>query len=163
MSMMKIKALLLFSLHEKLGYVSMRLGASLRLKDGEVEDCNLMESEYGHWDQLGSRIHKTIKHGSLEYVEAAIRSPTCMLWDRFEQVGLFDENLAPAGYDCHDMSIRLNIAGYQNALYTMQYKSDVSWGTMRLPEKIKDTSIHDIYRRNRIYLANKHKEYFKND
>jgi hypothetical protein len=84
-----------------------------------------------------------------------------MLWERFNTVGFFDEKLAPAGFDCHDMSIRLNIAGYKNALYTMRYTSDVSWGTMRQPEKIKDRSIYDTYERNKRYLAEKHKDYFK--
>jgi glycosyltransferase involved in cell wall biosynthesis len=151
----------LFNKEPNLGYVSMRMGASLKIVDGHLEDASLLESEFGHWNQLGSKVHQTVKHNTLKIVECAIRSPTCMLWERFNTVGFFDEKLAPAGFDCHDMSIRLNIAGYNNALYTMRYRSDVSWGTMRQPEKIKNRSIYDTYGRNRMYLAEKHKDYFK--
>jgi hypothetical protein len=151
----------LFEAFPQLGYVSMRMGMNVSSDGSQLLENNLIESEFGAWDQLGWNAHTSIKHNNIIFCEVVVRSPTCMMWKRFEEVGFFDENLAPAGFDCHDMSIRLNKLGYQNALYTMKYISDVTWGTMRQPEhKEKDHYIHAIYDRNRNYLAQKHRGYF---
>lgn len=151
----------LFNDNPNLGYVSMRLGASLTHYGNEIAEYALKESEFGAWKQLGSHNHEEVLHNHLVLVEAAIRSPTCMMWKRFQEAGFFDEDLAPAGFDCHDMSIRLNKLGYQNAIYALNYISDVWWGTMR-SEKNKSNQpyILSIYDRNRKYLLRKHADYF---
>jgi glycosyltransferase involved in cell wall biosynthesis len=151
----------LFILNPNLGYVTMRIGTSLTSNGSEIIEQGLLESEFGAWNQLGWTFHESIPYNTLRHVEIAVRSPTCMLWKRFEEVGFFDENLCPAGYDCHDMSIRLNQKGYQNAMYIMKYISEVNWGTMRSEENIPNQPyIDSVYSRNRQYLANKHRDYF---
>jgi hypothetical protein len=151
----------LFEDRKDLGYVSMRLGVSLHVSNGEIKENRYMESEFGHWNQLNWKFHSTVDYGVFVESEIAIRSPTCTQWKRFEECGFFDENLAPCGYDCHDFSIRMNKAGYTNGIFALKFKSDVNWGTMRSdkPSNFND-KISPIYERNRKYVASKHSDYF---
>jgi glycosyltransferase involved in cell wall biosynthesis len=149
----------LFQSNPNLGYIAMRIGLSLHSSGGEIRETDLLESEFGAWDQLGWSVHKSIPHMTFVPVQIAVRSPHCILWKRLDEAGFFDEKLEPAGYDCHDMSIRMNKLGYQNGLYALKYISDVNWGTMRKPESWTPR-MEAIYLRNRIYLADKHSDYF---
>lgn len=151
----------LFNENDSLGYISMRLGVDVFTSGGDLKEENYKESEFGHWNQLKWNFHETIFHNQFKQTEVAIRSPTCMLWGRYTEVGFFDMNLAPCGFDCHDMSIRLNKAGYINGVYALKFKSDVDWGTMRSskPSSYND-KVGTIYERNRRYLVIKHKDYF---
>lgn len=142
-----------------LGYVAMRIGTNVFSQNNTLCEFNLLESEFGAWNQLGWAVHESIPHMTFRPVEVAVRSPACAQWKRFQEVGFFDQNLAPAGYDCHDFSIRMNIAGYTNGLYIMKYFSDVYLGTMRGQTPWSDR-IDGIYERNRRYLAEKHRDYF---
>jgi len=151
----------LFNSRDDLGYISMRLGVSVHIMNDEIKEDDYIESEFGHWNQLSWKFHKTVNHGEFVESEIAIRSPTCTQWRRFEECGFFDENLRPCGYDCHDFSIRMKMAGYINGVYAMKFKSDVNWGTMRSdnPSTYNDR-VGYIYERNRKYIANKHLKYF---
>jgi glycosyltransferase involved in cell wall biosynthesis len=152
----------LFEAYPFLGYVSMRLGCDVVKTGQTMMEYNLFESEFGHWKQTGGMNYTPVKYNELIIKEIAIRSPTCMMWRRYEEAGFYDSNLAPCGYDCHDMSIRMNILGYKNAVYAMKYKSDVNWGTMRTNTTSSvNSKFGDIYERNRQYLVNKHKQYFE--
>jgi len=153
----------LFNYKKNLGYVSMRLGTKINVHDNQIIEYDFIESEFGHWNQLNFSFHKTLKHLQLAFVEIGIRSPTCTLWKRFKEVGFFDINLAPYGFDCHDFSIRMNKAEYINAVFALRFKSDVNWGTMRSKNLSEyNNNINEIHIKNRTYLANKHKDYFNN-
>lgn len=151
----------LFDSRDDLGYISMRLGVSVYQANGELKEENYIESEFGHWNQLGWNFHKAVNHGEFVESEIAIRSPTCTQWKRYAEHGGFDIALAPCGYDCHDFSIRMNEAGLVNGVYGMKFRSDVDWGTMRTdkPSAYADI-VGAIYERNRKYLVNKHRVYF---
>lgn len=156
-----LKAEALFDQFPQLGYVSMRLGLDVSSDGNTLFEKNLVESEFGHWDQMGWTIHTSLKKGSMLFKEVVVRSPALIRWDRFKQVGVFDSALSPCGFDCHDMSIRMNEQGYQNAVVAFEYYSDVSKGTMRTNSSSKyNKKIDVIYERNRQYLARKHKNYF---
>lgn len=152
----------LFNSRDDLGYVSMRLGVSVYQVDGELKEQNYIESEFGHWNQLGWNFHTVVKQGEFLASEIAIRSPTCTQWKRFREHGFFDSALAPCGYDCHDFSIRMNKAGFVNGVYGMKFRSDVDWGSMRQnkPTEYTEEKVGYIYERNRRYVVNKHKSYF---
>lgn len=152
----------LFEAYPDLGYVSMRIGANIHSSSGTVYESNRIESEFGHWKNGAFLDYTKVSYNELHIKEIVIRSPTCMLWKRYQEVGFYDENLAPCGYDCHDISIRLNEAGYKNAVYVMKYSSEIEWGSMRSnPESKYNTKVGEIYERNRRYLATKHKKYFE--
>jgi len=151
----------LFSLRDDFGYVSMRLGVSVFKADGELKERGYVESEFGHWKQLNWNFHTNVNRYSFMESEVAVRSPTCTQWKRFEEIGFFDENLRPCGFDCHDFSIRMRKAGYKNGVFALKFRSDVDWGTMRskTPSSYAD-KIAEVYGRNRKYIAEKHKDYF---
>jgi hypothetical protein len=152
----------LFSTRNDLGYISMRLGVSLYVAEDEIKETDYIESEFGHWNQLNWNFHRVVNRGEFVESEISIRSPTCTQWKRFPEIGFFDPNLAPCGYDCHDFSIRMNKAGYVNGVYGMRFKSNVDWGSMRQDKPTEYTSdkVGHIYVRNRKYLAKKHESYF---
>ena len=152
----------LFEAYPDLGYVSMRIGANIHSSSDDVYESDRIESEYGHWKNGAFADYTKVFYNELHIKEIVIRSPTCMLWKRYEELGFYDENLAPCGYDCHDISIRANIAGYKNAVYVMKYSSEIEWGSMRSNSESKyNPRIGEIYERNRKYLAAKHKNYFE--
>jgi|APGre2960657373_1045057.scaffolds.fasta_scaffold16375_3 glycosyltransferase involved in cell wall biosynthesis len=151
----------LFEEYYDLGYVSMRLGSSISKSGSGIHEYNLIESEFGHWTQLNLNHFTPVKHNEIMVTEIAVRSPTCMQWKRYEEVGFYDDNLAPCGYDCHDISIRLNKLGYRNCVYALKYHSDPAWGTMReKPDNEYNIKTGDNYERNRQYLIKKHNAYF---
>jgi len=151
----------LFEEYNDLGYVSMRLGSKLSKAGNNLNESALIESEFGHWTQLGLNHFTKVNHMELMETEIAVRSPTCMEWKRYEETGFYDDNLAPCGYDCHDMSIRLNKLGYKNCVYALKYQSDPNWGTMReKPDNEYNIRTGDNYERNRQYLIKKHNDYF---
>jgi glycosyltransferase involved in cell wall biosynthesis len=156
-----IRFLELFEVYNDLGYVSMRLGSKLNKVGDTLNESTLIESEFGHWKQLGLNHFTPVNHMELMETEIAVRSPTCMEWKRYVEVGFYDDNLAPCGYDCHDMSIRLNKLGYRNCVYALKYQSDPNWGTMREdPNNEYNIKTGDNYERNRQYLIKKHNSYF---
>jgi hypothetical protein len=149
----------LFEYRKDLGYVSMRFGCKLHSFNNDIHESDFTESEFGHWSQPNIHFNcKILKHLEFQTFQIVVRSPTCVQWRTFESVGFFDDNLAPLGYDCHDFSIRCNLKGYTNGVLAIKFKSDVSWGSTRSPNK--KYNMKSIYERNRKYLANKHKDYF---
>jgi hypothetical protein len=153
----------LFTQEQNLGYVSMRLGCEIVNLQYTIGERNYVESEYGHWKQLGLNHFYCSSQNELIKTQIAIRSPTCVLWNRYTTVGFYDAALAPCGFDCHDFSLRMLQNNYQNAVYTLKYKSDLSWGGMRTNvESHVNSRYEEIYERNRRYLALKHKNFLSN-
>lgn len=153
----------LFSQEQNLGYVSMRLGCDLVFDHNNKIICetNLVESEFGHWKPLGLTHYQALPHNSFVKKQIAIRSPTCVQWKRYHEVGFYDPRLSPCGYDCHDFSIRMLINGYQNGVYTMKYHSDLSWGGTRTNKNKVNSNLDFIYRDNNNYIYNKYYKFIK--
>ena len=149
--------------HDNTGYITWRLGCSLSTDGVTLNEYNFVESEYGHWSVAGiGPQFKQIKHKQFINTEAVIRSPTCVLWKRYKEVGYYNEQLAPCGFDCHDMSIRMNIAGYKNGILALKYQSDVDWGSTReKPQTEVNSKIGEIFERNKRHVVQSYKEYFK--
>jgi glycosyltransferase involved in cell wall biosynthesis len=157
-----LKLKTLFEKFENLGYVSMRLGLDLSTNGHTLIESNLIESEYGHWKQLSLTNYTVVNKNELIFKEVVVRSPACMKWDRFDRVGVFDSALSPCGFDCHDMSIRMNQAGYRNAVVGFEFYSKYGTGTMtKTPNTVYNSRMNEIYERNKKYLAKKHEGYFK--
>lgn len=157
-----LKFKFLFEQFEDLGYVSMRLGLDLSSNGSVLIESNLVESEYGHWKQVNFTNYTVVNKNDIMFKDVVVRSPTCIKWDRFERVGVFDAALSPCGFDCHDMSIRMNQAGYRNAVIGFEYYSKFGTGTMTAdPNTEYNRRMTSIYERNKKYLAKKHEEYFK--
>lgn len=154
----------LFNFRKDLGYVSMRFGTSLHIQNNQIIEGNFIESEFGHWNQLNWTFQKILEHSCFVPVEIAVRSPTCIQWKRFQEVGFFNQDLAPYGFDCHELSIRLNIAGYTNGLFSMRFQSNVEWGSMRKVDSTHYTNrINEIHYRNKNYILNKYINYFNSN
>lgn len=152
----------LFEEYTDLGYMSFRLGVSMQLTGDSISEYNFVESEFGHWKQLGLKHFQEIKHGELVEAEAVIRSPTCVLWKRYTEVGFYNDDLAPCGCDCQDFSIRMNMHGYRNGVYALKYRSDVGWGSTREKAETEvNSKFGQIHERNRQYLARTYRNYFE--
>lgn len=154
----------LFSQEQKLGYVSMRLGCDIVFLKDTIGEKNYVESEYGHWKQLNFNHFYCANQNELIKVPIAIRSPTCVLWNRYKTVGFYDAAMAPCGFDCHDFSLRMLQNNFENAVYVLKYTSEVAWGGMRTENVSYINGRHgEIYDQNRRYLAMKHKKFLSNN
>lgn len=152
----------LFETHNDLGYISCRLGCNLLSSGDSIQESNFVESEFGHWSNMGLNHFKKINLGQFVPTEAVIRSPTGVLWHRYRTVGFYNEDLAPCGFDCHDFSIRMNIAGYKNGVFALKYQSEVDWGSTREKSQTEvNSKIGQIFERNKTYLAKKYNNYFE--
>ena len=152
----------LFETHNDLGYVSCRLGCSLHSTSDTIYESSFVESEFGHWSNMGLNNFQKITMGQFVPTEAVIRSPTGVLWHRYRTVGFYNEELAPCGFDCHDFSIRMNIAGYRNGIFVLKYQSEVDWGSTREKSHTDvNSKIGQIFERNKKHLAKKYKDYFE--
>ena len=161
--------------HKNLGRISWRLGLSLHTDGTTLLEKDFVESEFGHWAVESRRekdtgeprrftppAYKEIKHRQFAITEAVIRSPTCVLWKRYKEVGFYCEDLVPFGNDCHEMSIRKNKAGYRNGILALKYESDIDWGSTREKGKTEyNSKLGEIYDRNRKRVLQIHKDYFK--
>lgn len=145
----------IISVYEQLGYdrvgvLAFRHGVDLRLnkKKKEIEEMNLIESWYG--TGMGDT---PLYPGFLVKRMVGVRSPECISFEVVKRIGMFDEKLAPYTYDNHDYSIRCLIAGMDNYVFSVKYKSDVKWGGMR---QNPHPRVREVMERNRKYLFVKH-------
>jgi hypothetical protein len=153
----------LFNQEQNLGNVSMRLGCDIVFDKGSeiINEVNLVESEFGHWKPLGLTYYQVVTHGNFVKKQIAIRSPTCVQWKRYNEVGFYDSRLAPFGYDCHDFSFRMLLQGYQNAVYAMKYRSDLDWGGTRTNKNAINNNRETIYLNNNNYIYKKYQKFVK--
>lgn len=156
----------LYEQESKLGYISFRCGLSTDIDtNGMLYEHSFLESEYGHWKQLDLNHFLEVRDKQFGICEIVIKSPTCIKKRILDNVGHFDETLAPFGHDDLDLCIRLNMAGYTNAIFGAKFTSKVDWGGTREP-KNQEKDYHKQYNqtvfRNKLYLTQKHKEYYAN-
>jgi GT2 family glycosyltransferase len=154
-------------LYEKvkdLGYISFRCGLSTDLQvNGILFEHSFCENECGHWKQLNLNHFQEFKNKHFKICEVVIKSPTCIKKQILDEVGIFDEKLAPFGHDDLDLCIRLNELGYKNAVYGINFISKLDWGgtrTKKNPKKDYHVRYDEIVYRNKIYLSKKHINYF---
>ena len=150
---------------DHLGYISFRCGLSTNLDSNNILfEHSFLESECGHWKQLNLNHFQEFKNKEFSFCEIVIKSPTCIKKSILDEIGLFDENLAPFGHDDLDLSIRLNKKGYKNAIFGVGFKSLLDWGGTRTPkDPNKEYSLryNDIVYRNKLYLTEKHADYYQ--
>lgn len=155
----------LYSQYPELGYISFRCGLLTSLdSSGILCEHSFIESEYGHWKQLNLNHFMEMRDREFSFIEIVIKSPTCIKKSVLDVVGLFDENLQPFGHDDLDLCIRLNKLGYKNAVFGIKFESKLDWGGTR-ENKNQEKGYHKNYNsiifRNKIYLTNKHRDYYE--
>jgi GT2 family glycosyltransferase len=150
----------------RLGVVSFRLAANIRKARlitqitqkqirPMIEECDYLQGPDDRQVNVPVGLY-----GHFYPRMVAINGPNCIPETVLNSVGLFDEKLAPYGYDDPDYCIRAIRAGFQNGLYPLRYESEPEWGgTRRDPMFVKRTV--RIHRRNRKYLWQKHGRFIK--
>ena len=116
---------------DKLGYVSFRMGANLK-KDAlnsrdAVPYTDYIENTFGH----GGGHIEMLPLGYLAYRTVPIKSPVCIPFKIINEIGMYNEKLAPYGHDDIDLSLRVINKGYYNAVYAIKFKSELDWGGTR--------------------------------
>ncbi len=84
----------------------------------------------------------------------AIKGPNIIPPGVRRDVGVFDERLAPYGYDDADYCLRAMQSGFVNGFSPMKFKSDIDWGGTRKDKSFSAVSA-GIRLRNRRYLWRK--------
>lgn len=153
------------SMGDRLGVISFRAAANLRLTPLRrritmgtlrpmIEEVDLIHSPDDH------NLSRQSIHEKFYPRIGAINGPNCIPWAVLKKIGIFDETLAPYGFDDPEYGLRAMKAGFVNGLYPIKYKSDINWGgTRRSKAFIREAQA--IHRRNRIYIWNKHREFIK--
>jgi glycosyltransferase involved in cell wall biosynthesis len=88
----------------------------------------------------------------------AINGPNVIPWSVRQKIGIFDEALAPYGYDDPEYCLRAMKAGFINGLFPLKYRSDIEWGGTRRSKKFLE-EVRRIHCRNRKYVWSKHGDY----
>ncbi|MBU4445919.1 glycosyltransferase family 2 protein [bacterium] len=116
----------------QLGYVSFRIGANFTKDAARIDEAvpytDYIENVYGH----GLIQAESLMPGYLAYRTVPIKSPVCIPFKLIQEVGMFEERLAPYGHDDPEYAIRLIKAGYRNAVFALCFYSDVRWGGTRV-------------------------------
>lgn len=150
----------------RLGVVSFRLAANIRRAGLRtqiaqrqikpmIEECDYIQGPDDH--------QACVPVGKYDHFYprmVGINGPNCIPETVLRSVGVFDERLAPFGYDDPDYCIRAIHAGFQNGLYPLRYQSELSWGGTRRDPAFAKHMFH-IHRRNRAYLWQKHGQFIQ--
>jgi hypothetical protein len=138
----------------RLGYVSFRLGANLKNDILYNKESSLfvdfIESAYGH----GISNSDVLLPGQFAFRDIAIKSPVCIPTKIINEFGLLDENLAPCFHDDTEYSIRLLKRGFKNGVFSLNYESDLDWGSTR--EK-PNPKYSEYITKNLLYIKTKYK------
>lgn len=149
----------------KLGVISFRYASNIGLSSlnsrimsmtlsGMIEEVDIIKGPDDYAD------YPEGNYGNFYPRMSAINGPNCIPYDLLSRIGLFDQNLAPYGYDDPEFCLRALEAGFINGLFPIKYKSDVEWGgTRRSKSFYKEAAM--IHKRNRIYICKKHRSFLK--
>jgi len=136
----------------QLGFVSFRHGANLApAEPGCYPFKDYVESAFGH----GLPDATILLPGQFAYRAVAIKSPVCLPFAVVRKVGRLDERLAPYMCDDVEYSLRCLEAGFRNAVFALQFRSDVEWGTTRTNP---DSRHAELERRNLKLIAEWHRD-----
>lgn len=140
---------------EKLGYVSLRIGANfiddVVQSNDTVPQCDYIENIYGH----GFANAEALVPGCFSYRDIAIKSPVCLPFRVVREVGLLEEKLAPCWHDDSEYAVRCYKAGYRNGVFAIKFYSDLKWGGTR---KKPHPEMKNIIRRNIDNIRRWHKK-----
>jgi len=133
----------LYTTFPNLGIVSFRHGGNfsrslLKKKKSIFPIKNYIESVYGH----NPLPLTSLNEGFFTFREIAIKSPICIPFTLVTTIGIPDERYAP----WNDLAYCFNatIAGFNNGVFAVKFRSDVSWGTTRKKEqKLPVKSVDD--------------------
>ncbi|MDD2757954.1 MAG: glycosyltransferase [Patescibacteria group bacterium] len=163
--------------YSNIGYLGFRHGVNIYLKDRPeiceyfrsrkpvIEERNIIESAYG----TGMSPIPLSPHEMIERM-VAIGSPQCLSCEVVNKIGIMDEQLAPVGWSCHDISLRCLEAGLRNYVFALKFQSEVEWGTMHNKttgtpglEAIYARNVHYLYKKHEIFLGQfrESKEYYR--
>lgn len=115
-----------------------------------VEECDLVKAIH---DPCANA--QDIDYEKFVYRMVAIKSPICIPESVLKNVGIFDENLAPYGYDDHEYCMRILKAGFKNGLFPLRFESKLEWGGTREDKNFSRT-LRGIHIKNTIYIWKKH-------
>jgi glycosyltransferase involved in cell wall biosynthesis len=137
----------------RLGMISFRMGSNIRR--ASVLECTRMRSRQPMVEVIDGlqSLDDTQSYPTLPYNRfvprmAAVNGPNVMPWTMVQQLGIFDETLAPYGYDDVEYCLRAIRAGFVNGVFPIKYRSDVEWGGTRRSKKFL-RQVRAIHRRNR--------------
>ena len=153
------------SMDGTLGVISFRYGSDIRLSTFKekiknriylsmIEEINFIKGpdDYANYP-VG-------EYGKFYEKMSAINGPNCIPWYLLQKNGLFDENLAPYGFDDPEYCLRSLKLNYINGLFPIKYQSDEEWGgTRRSSSFLKQVAM--IHRRNKLYIAKKHGKFIQ--
>lgn len=149
----------------RLGMVSLCMGSEIsytslwdrfrfRYKNTLIKEVNFIQSPFN----FGK--HRVVDKDEFIIVQNAINGPNVIPHKLLVENGLFDEELAPYGYDDPELCLRLIDSGYVNAVYALEYFSDETWGGTRNSKEFI-IERENIHRRNRSYIYIKHRNLLK--
>lgn len=147
-----------------LGVVSFRYASNIRptsfidrikkyhTLEGTIEECDILKgkSDYANCPMA--------EYGYFYPRMSAINGPNVIPWTLLSRIGVFDEKLAPYGYDDPEYCLRALKLGYINGLFPVKYESKTEWGGTRRSKSFKGEAAR-IHKRNRIYIYNKHSRF----
>ena len=148
----------------KLGVVSLRLAANIEqlslVRQLRWKSSAPMAHEFDYIRSADDheRDCPVVEFEKLYLRMAAINGPNCIPESVFRDVGLFDENMAPYGYDDPEYCLRAMKAGYQNGLFPLHFRSDLEWGGTR-QDKTFSQRARAVWKRNLQYLWKLHGDY----
>lgn len=152
-------------MERKLGVISFRYGSNIKLTSWRNKlnffTLNNMIEEYDFIKSPDDCANYEVGEYGIFYERMnAINGPNCIPWNLLTKNGLFDEKLAPYGFDDPEYCIRALKLGFKNGLFPIKYQSDFEWGGSRRSKSFISEAAA-IHKRNRIYIAKKHESFFK--
>jgi len=159
--------------HGKLGYISFRLAADLRLASWtEMLKVRLRHPGWGRFLLVQDWRHIRAPHGSESAFPHApyhsfsermcgIKSPVCLTPALRAVEGFLDDCLAPYCYDDIELSLRSLRHGLKNGLFPIRFESKEEWGGTRQDPQFSSSEGARIRIRNRGIVWRKHGKFIR--
>jgi len=146
---------------KKIGLVSMRMALNIKKSsifykfktkffNNQIQECDMLIRE----NDFITGVPK-VKNSHFMERMVAIKGPNFISYDALHEVGILNEDLAPYGYDDHELCIRLIQKGYTNGIFPLRFITEEDWGGSRKDPTFSEASLK-IFHRNRTYIWNKY-------
>lgn len=131
------KCLLLYQSFDHLGILSFRHGANIsrtQIHDERIfmPTKNYIQNQCGHHIDY----QKILRNGLFTFRELAMKSPICIPCKIIREQGIPDEVYAP--WDDLAYCYRISQAGYANAVFALNFSSEIDWGSTRTKKQKTD-------------------------